>query len=242
MKSVQWLFLVLMIGSLAAAFLGWTKVSQLRSENEALQAENQALKDQTTAAAEAQSQQRDQELERLRAEAQDVQKLRNEVSRLRAGSQEADRLRAENQQLRSASSPTPDPASVPVPPAVRPSDQFPRESWAFAGYGSPEAALISAVWAMREGNPKTYLASLSPEEQERMSKTWENASEGEVAAKHQKDVANITGVRILEKQLVTPNEIVMDVYVEGVGKMEKVSMKKVANDWKFGGFIRAPLK
>lgn len=242
MKLVQSLLLVLTIGSLAAAFVGWTKVSQLRSENEALQAENQALKDQTAAVAEAQSQQRDQELERLRAEAQDLQKLRSEVSRLRAGSQEADRLRAEIEQLRSTVNPAPDPASVAVAPAARPADQFPRESWAFAGYGSPEAALISAVWAMREGNPKTYLASLSPEEQERMSKAWESASEGEVAAKHQKDVANITGVRILEKQLVTPNEIVMDVYVEGVGKMEKVSMKRVANDWKFGGFIRAPPK
>ena len=98
MKLVQSLLLVLTIGSLAAAFVGWTKVSQLRSENEALQAENQALKDQTAAVAEAQSQQRDQELERLRAEAQDLQKLRSEVSRLRAGSQKADRLRAENQQ------------------------------------------------------------------------------------------------------------------------------------------------
>ena len=242
MKSLQSILLVLMIGALAAAFVGWTKVSQLRSENEALLAENEALRAQSATVADAQSQQRDQEMERLRAEAQDLQKLRNEVSRLRAGSKELDRLRAENQQLRSAVSPAPDPANAPVPPAAPPGSQFPRENWAFSGYASPEAALISAVWAMREGDPKTYLASLSPEEQERMAKTWENASEGEVAAKHQKDVADITGVRVLEKQLVSPTEIVMDVYVEGVGRMEKVSMKRVATEWKFGGFIRAPQK
>ena len=31
-------------------------------------------------------------------------------------------------------------------------------------------------------------------------------------------------------------------YVEGPERMEKVSMKRIGSDWKFGGFIRNPTK
>src|SRR5262249_44720756 len=115
-------------------------------------------------------------------------------------------------------------------------------TWAFSGYATPKAALVSAIWAMKEGNPKIYLESLSPEEQARMAKVWENKSEAEVAAKHQSDVASITGLRILEEQVVGDNQVVMAVQIEGTDRTEKVSMKRVGNDWKFGGFIREAAK
>ena len=101
---------------------------------------------------------------------------------------------------------------------------------------------ISAVWAMKEGNPKTYFASLSVEEQGRMAKVWENKSEQEIVTKHQEDVSPITGVRVLDRQTISPDEVVMNVYIEGVGRMEKVSMKRVNEEWKFGGYIRNPAK
>jgi hypothetical protein len=34
--------------------------------------------------------------------------------------------------------------------------------------------------------------------------------------------------------------MVMSVYIDGVDRMEKVSMKRVNNEWKFGGYIREP--
>lgn len=231
---------VLLAGTLAAALLAWNSARQSQAENEALRAQSQAEREQAIAEAAAQNQDLTRQVEQLRAEAQDLPKLRSEVGRLRSTARELETLRAENLQLRSTTPAAPN-AAAPTPPA-RAADQFPRDSWSFAGYSSPEAALISAVWAMREGNSKTYLDSLSPEEQERMTKTWENKPESEIAAKHQQDVSSITGFRILEKQLVGSDEIVMDVYVQGAGRMEKVSMKRVANDWKFGGYIRPPAK
>ena len=69
-------------------------------------------------------------------------------------------------------------------------DRIAREQWSNAGYASPEAALVSAIWSMREGNPKSYLESLSPEEQQRMSKVWEGKTEQEIVAKHQQDVVH----------------------------------------------------
>ena len=47
---------------------------------------------------------------------------------------------------------------------------------------------------------------------------------------------------MLDRQVVSPDETVMSVYIEGVSRMEKVSMKRVGNDWKFDGFIREPKK
>jgi hypothetical protein len=236
MKIMKWLVFALLVAALVAAFFGWQRAQQSRAELESLRAQAQTLEDQRASEEETRSKQRDTELQRLRAEAQEVHKLRNEVRQLRAGANEAEKLRAENQQLRAAASAvTASPAPAPTPAAA--SSRFPKEAWAFSGYATPEAALVSAVWAMKEGNPKAYLDSLSPEEQVRMAKSWENKSEAEVAAKHQADVASIKGVWILEQKSVKDDEIVLTVHIEGPGKNDQVSMKRVGNDWKFGGFF-----
>ncbi len=233
-------------GALAGAVIGWRNVGQLRAANTAHRAQLEALQAQSTATTEANTRQNEQELERLRAEAQEVVRLRGEVAQLRGGAKETDRLRAdhqrlqkENQQLRGNANATGAPRAA---PANASPDQFPKESWAFSGYASPEAALISAIWAMKQGDPKTYAASLSPEEQARMGQAWANKTEAEIAAKHQQDVSVITGMRILEKQVVSAEEVQMNVYIEGVGRVDKVSMKRVGEEWRFGGFIRNPAR
>ena len=239
MKSMRCVFLMFVVAGLSAGVIGWRNVGRLRRANEALRAEIQALKQNNAEQAEQRARQHEDEVRRLRAETQEIQKLRNEVSQLRASAKDADTLRAENRQLRAAvANPTTPSAAVTASRPAETADYFARENWNFAGYATPEAALISAVWAMREGSPKTYLDSLSPEEQLRMAKSWETKPEAEIAAKHQQDVAAITGVRILERQNVSPDEVLMSVYVEGARRMEIVSMNRVGNEWKFGGFKR----
>jgi hypothetical protein len=244
MKAMRWIGFFSIVIAVTAAVSGWRTVNRLRAENEALRAELRILKDQHAAAAETASVAHDQELQRLRADAQEVLRLRGEVTQLRSGAKETEKLRGENQQLRaenqqmrtvSAANTTPSASDVGK-------DLFKKESWNFAGYASPEAALVSAIWSMKEGNPKTYLDSVSPEEQARMAKVWENKTEAEIAAKHQADVSTISAFRILEQHIVNDNEVQMNVYIEGVGRMEKVSMKRMGSDWKFGGFIRPPPK
>lgn len=215
---------------------------KLQTENEALRAEVAALKARTDASTDAEAA-RDAEVKRLRTDAQDVARLRGEVTQLRTTAKDADKLRAENQQLRSenqqlrgaaAAAPTPPPAPVQA------QTSFPRESWTFAGYASPEAALISAIYSMQQGNPKQYFESLTAEEQLRMAKSWEGKSPEEIAAKHVSDTSKITGMKVLNQQAISTDEVQMSVYIEGVDRAEKVSMKRVGNDWKFGGFIREP--
>jgi regulator of replication initiation timing len=214
---------------------------QLQAENEALRAEVAALKGRTADTEVA----REAELKRAQAEAQDVARLRGEVTQLRNTAKDAEKLRTENQQLRSENQKLRGAAAAPANPAPAPAPQagnFPRESWTFAGYTSPESALMSAIWSMQQGNPKQYFDSLTTEEQARMAKSWENKSEAEIAAKHQADVSKITGMRVLNRQELSADEMQLSIYIEGVDRTEKVSMKRVGNDWRFGGFLREPPK
>ncbi len=239
----SWVSILALIVATGAAVMGWKQVAQLRTDNDALRAELQGLREPGGAVVDARAAQREQELQRLRGEAQDVLRLRSEVRLLRAGTNEAALLRAENQRLRAESRTTATAGTGVAPaPAAASSDRFLKENWTLAGYATPEAALVSAIWSMKEGNPKSYLDSLSPEEQVRLAKTWENKTEAEIIAKHQSDVAPITGVRVLDRHEISAEEMQMNVYIEGVGRMEKVSMKRIGNDWKFGGFIRPPPK
>lgn len=222
-------------------------MKKVQADNEALRAEISELKARAEADAQASSA-RGSELKRLQTDAADAARLRGEVTQLRTGSKDGDRLRAENQQLKTenqklrgtiAAAP---PEVAPAATAATAPGVFPRESWSFAGYTSPEAALVSAIWSMQQGNPKQYFESLTPEEQLRMTKTWEGKTPEEIAAKHQNDTAKITGMRVLNQQAISAEEIQMNVYIEGVDRAEKVSIKKVGNDWKFGGYIREPAK
>jgi type II secretory pathway pseudopilin PulG len=245
MNRTKWIVMIVLAAAAAVAVTSWVRVAQLRAEAAALQEQLQALQQQTTTAASDQATQQNAELEKLRAQSQELLRLRNEVSQLRSTAKEAEKLRADNLQLRAenqqlrASAADPSPAPTAAGDAK---DQFPRNSWAFSGYATPDAALISAIWAMKEGNPKTYLDSLAPEEKARMSKVWENKSEAEIAAKHQQDVSSITGMRILDRTTVAPDQVQMNVYIQGADRMEKVSMILVNNEWKFGGYIRDPKK
>ncbi|HEY0549199.1 MAG TPA: hypothetical protein VGF13_06320 [Verrucomicrobiae bacterium] len=216
-------------------------VKRMQSENEALRAEIAALQARGTEA----DTSRAAELKRQQSDASDVARLRSEVTQLRNAAKDAEKLRVENQQLRKenlkllgAAGAT---ESAPTPPAPA-TGTFPREAWKFAGYSSPENALISAIYAMQQGYTKEYFNSLTPDEQARMAKAWEGKSSEEIAAKHSSDTAAITGIQVLNQQTISAEEIQMNVHIGGVERDEKLSVKRIGNDWKFNGFIREPGK
>jgi hypothetical protein len=237
MRAERTVYLILIISAGGAAFAFWQRAQTLARQDYMLREEVAALKDQI-AQGDSAAQSRHAEAEKSKTQTTELMRLRNEVTQLRSGANESvERLRQENQKLRGGGG-GPAPVQTLGRQSLAGHDRFPRESWIFADYESPEAALVSAIWAMKEGNPKTYLNSLSPQEQERMAKTWENKNEQEIALKHQSDVSSITGMKILDRQTVSPDEMVMNVFVEGPGRQERVRMNRIGEDWKFGGFIR----
>ena len=104
------------------------------------------------------------ELMRLRGEA-GVQK--NELAKLRAEF-------AANQ----------NPPAIEPPSEAAPQKYFSKESWAQAGYATPEATIQSAFWAASHNDAKAVLACLSPEQQAQGEWLLKDKSESEIAAQH----------------------------------------------------------
>ena len=214
-----------------------------RGRTTALQQEIERLRETQAATQQAkpieQNGQQNEELERLRNEAREVHKLRNEVSQLRAGAKDLSQLRTENQQLRSAGQhlrTAPETGAIATSAAGPQEPFYARENWAFAGYATPEAALQSVVWAMREGDMKTFLASLTPEEMARMEKEWGNKSEAEISNDSKRGIDKISNIRILESKALSDDEVVLSVYAAGgEDKVQKISMKRFGAEWKLAG-------
>lgn len=217
------------------------EAKRLQAENNVLRNEVAALQARYTEA----DTSRAAEVKRQEADASDVARLRGEVTQLRSATKDAEKLRAENQQLKAENQKLRGAAVVaeaPPAPQTLTAGAFPREAWKFAGYSSPENALISAIYAMQQGYTKEYFNSLTPDEQARMAKAWEGKTPEEISAKHSSDTAAITGIQVLNQQAISADEIQMNVHIGGVERTERLSVKRIGNDWKFNGFIREPGK
>ena len=245
MRIERIIYSVLVVAASLTAVIQWRKAVLFAADNNELRSRIEAME------VEAESAGRLLELakgasEKVRAQTTELMKLRNELTQSRASSKTVEALRVQNEQLKSelqriqsgaTATAAADQAAERATPA---SDVFPRDQWSFAGYASPESALVSAIWAMKEGNPETYLNSLTPEEQQRIDKVWQDKSENEILSKHRNDVSGISAFAIVERETLSPSEMVMSVAIssEGATRTEKIRMNQVGQEWKFGGFIR----
>ncbi|MCS1407075.1 MAG: hypothetical protein M2R45_00231 [Verrucomicrobia subdivision 3 bacterium] len=240
MRVLVSILTVCSVVGVVAAIFGWQEVARLRAANGLLMQQLKAAESNASDAAAAVQAKHQAEIEQLQREAREVHKLRGEVNRLRGGAdslaqlQETNRrLQAENRSLRESAT-----ESVANAPSTGQGlRSFPRESWEFLGYTSPEDALVSAIWTMQQGDPQAYFDSLAPSEQERMAERWQDKTESEISTKHQSDVAAITGLQVLNRRDVSDNKVMMDVYIEGPGRMQRVSMRRIDDEWKFAGYV-----
>ena len=234
--------LTLMTMVLAGAILAaiyWRKASLFREENEKLHEEISQLEQAvSTATNSAGILEREMEQGRNKRTSE-LMTLRNEVTQLRSANKTAESLNAEVQRLRQENEKLKSPGGV---ASVNPQDsqaqnRFTRDSWSFSGYNTPENALVSAIWAMKQGNPQAYYQSLTPEEQTRLAESWKGKTEEEIAKQHQSDVSQINGLRILDRHEITPTQMQMDVYLEGQNRMATILMNQNGNEWKYGGVV-----
>jgi hypothetical protein len=239
MRVERWIYSVLILIAAGAGIINWRRAALLASDNEQLRLKIESLENEVNSSSTLTEIAKGQ-AEKLRTQTSELMQLRNEVTQLRGESKKTDSLNRENERLKTELAGLKSTAEKQQPSAgdTARTSHFPRDSWSFAGYSSPEAALVSAIWSMKEGNPRSYLDTLAPSEQERMAQVWQNKSEGEVAEKHKNDVASISGIRVVDRENISPGEIVMNVLLEGPNRVERIRMNQVGQDWKFGGFIR----
>ena len=164
-------------------------------------------------------------------------RLRNEAGLLRRQAAETAQLQQQLAQLK---------ASLPSRPAASPSGAneivFSRDSLAFAGYATPEAAVQSGLWAFTKADYKNVLASLTPGAAKRMGPLLESGSDEQIVSQFPFNVlARSTALRVTQKDVVSENEIDYVLAVEGPPDASGVTPKptmlgakprKIGADWK----------
>ncbi len=206
--------------------------SRLRQENRSLrqqieqlapvQAENEHLSNLLAQANNAQTLPNDQMSELLR--------LRGEVGSLRRQTNELGRLQGENQKLRSSLA-----NSKPGTQTAPTHENLPKESWVFAGYADPESAFQSAVWAMSQGDAKTFLASLAPEGAEFAK--WHDMSDTDLSTQIKQEFEKVTGFKIIDKEAISDDAAILTVLAAGINESARFKLQRVGNDWKVAGHV-----
>ncbi len=170
-------------------------------------------------------------------QSQELLRLRGEVGVLRQQTNGLEAARQENRQARAAleSSLTNQSAGAAVAAAT--ADYWPRGSWAFAGYASPDAALQTSLWAANNGELKALLDSTTGDLQKMVEKDLTGKSEGEAAVRAMDEVARLQSVRLLNREVQADGTVVLTAaFEEGTDThTSKLLMKKIGNDWKISG-------
>jgi hypothetical protein len=180
MRVERLIYSVLILIAATAALINWRRAAILSADNDQLRSKIESLETDATNSGTLVEIARTQS-DKLRTQTSELMKLRNEVTQLRGEAKNVEHFTSENQRLQAELATLRSAAGNAQSAATNSArgDHFPRESWRFAGYASPEAALVSAIWSMKEGNRTSYLESLAPSEQERMAQLWQIKGEGE---------------------------------------------------------------
>ena len=171
----------------------------------------------------------------------ELMKLRGEVGLLRQQTNRLHTLQEQNQQLRialiskniSQNSP-----ATNVPAKAPPLAVYPKASWAFAGYATPEAAFQSLNWASANGDLNRLLDGSTPDMQTEIARQFANKSESDIADEIRKHFNKNTEVSILQKDVHSDTEVVLTVLgdaagTEGNNTPANLVFQKIDGHWKY---------
>jgi hypothetical protein len=161
-------------------------------------------------------------------------RLRGEVGVLRERAKELEILRQENRQARIALEYSFGTRSADGTEATASAQYWPRGSWSFVGYATPEAALQSAVWAASKGDLKALLDSTAGEYHKEIEKDLAGTSESKLSAKFVADTARYKSAHVLNKEVQADDTVVFTTiyYDETRAFPSRVHLKKIGNEWK----------
>lgn len=114
-------------------------------------------------------------------------------------------------------------------------NDYPKESWVFAGYASPDAALESWTWAMSQGDKAIMLQSLTPEARKEWEKQFAGKTDDEIKADVAKGADRDPGYTIQKRETISDNDVIVSLSMSGSDQVMKMELKKFGNDWKVAG-------
>ena len=223
-----------MAALVTAFFVQKHAISTARQENAALlqeQAEAAQLAGENQSTSELREQK--QQLEELRAANLELPKLRNEVRQLRSQGAQIERLRQENQRLASALNSL---NSGKAKAFSETEGYVSKESLSHAGFATPEAALQTFLWAVREGRVDAVAECLSPEGRPYFQAEFAQKSEEEQKKSLQQGLGQLVrtpGYRLVDRVQTADDRVVLGIQAVAGGIVAKVILRRFGNEWKF---------
>jgi hypothetical protein len=101
-----------------------------------------------------------------------------------------------------------------------------------AGYQTPQATLMTMLWATSNGDTDAFLSCLTPEAKARQEKQWRGKSKEALTAEGKQQLAGVTGIKVLNQAIVSDDRAIVTVSLEGIGKTEQIPLLKIGDDWK----------
>ncbi len=164
-------------------------------------------------------------------QSRELLRLRGQAGVLRQQNRELETVREENRQARAGLE-----SSLRNPSAAT-ADYWPKDSWAFKGFATADAALQSSLWAANNGDMKALLASATGEMQKMMAEDLKGKSETEASIRMMDEVTGMKSVRVVNREVQGDDTSVLTIGMDGRNgpETQKLVMKKVGNEWKISG-------
>ena len=162
----------------------------------------------------------------------ELRALREQVEALRRQTNQLQTLRAEIGFLRTALEEAREAIAGSGPPDVPSEDIYPRDTWDYAGNDTPEDAIQSLAFAISVGDQDSYLAGLTPDLQGRMESEFAG---GDFADEGPLEMSDTTGFRIVDRDMVSPNQVVYTLYMDGEGDEMPVMLEQTNGQWLVAG-------
>lgn len=159
---------------------------------------------------------------------EELQKLRLEVKQLQHRTNDIKTLQAEVRRLRGVLSSL----SSNAPPNVPVEDVYPRDSWEYAGFDTPEDALETVTWAISQGDQNSYMEGLSPELRSEM---LAQLADGSFFQLGPLEMSDASGFRILDREAVSDNQVIYRIYMDGQNDTLDMLLEYQDGQWVVAG-------
>ena len=131
---------------------------------------------------------------------------------------------------------------------------FPKASWAYAGSGSPQSALLSYCWASIRPDEKAHEATVTPAEKlnyeqainSRMRLPPGKSREDVVRQMATESSARLLGFRVVDQKAISENQVLIHLHVQMAEQSAGpyldlyAKMQKIGNQWKYDGWSKPP--
>jgi hypothetical protein len=162
-------------------------------------------------------------------------RLRGQVGVLRLQHSDLDQAREENQRIHAVLANYLQSLTETNAPAM--TNYWPQEAWTNAGYGSPEAAVQTSLWAGYNSDLTNFIASIDEESRTNFDGEFKGKSPAEASIRLADGMSDMKSIQVLSRDALDENTVVLTLEIENQNGFQtiKMIMKQTGDEWKLAG-------